>query len=278
LIPLIPDCPKDKKFDIKYLAKRAAYLEDFLNKALQSDDLKILPIVLDFLKDPDRRKFSKHIKSSLEKAPKPSCVKEFYTVSGSHIIDSNKHIITFSEKLSTYLNVNDSCYAKFNDMSKKLASQMMETSKTMNELADCAKYFSKMYKLCDCKQFSKLYSDIQNSFERWSAVQNNLTKAISSNLASFYTIPTLHLNALKRLETVKQSYQSLFEKSDSYLEKKKERAFKSRDFMKWELSSDDLKRSKDLLEDKAEAWKAMFPRESIENNNLKNNYFFVANK
>ena len=278
MIPTIPDVQKDKKLDLKYLAKRATYLEDFLNKSLQSDDLKMLPLFYDFFKDPDRKKFSKYIKSTLEKTKKPTWVKEFFTTSGSHIIDSNKHIINFSDNLSLYLNVYETCCNKFNDYTKKLASQMLDTSKTLTELGEWSKYMSKMYKLWNNKQFAKLYTDIQNTFDRWSTTQNNQTKIISHYLSSFYSIPTLHLSALKRLDNVKQSYQTQFEKSNINLEKKKEKAFAAKNTSTWELSIDDIKRTKDMLEDKVAAFKAMFPRESLEVTNLKNSYYFVANK
>ena len=278
MVPCIPDIQKDKKLDLKYLAKRATYLEDFLNKALQSEDLKLVPLFYDFFKEPDRKKFSKTIKTTLEKTKKPINVKEFFTESGSHIVDSNKNIINFSDNLSLYMNVYETWCNKFNDNTKKLSTQMIEISKTLSELGEWSKYMSKMYKLWHNKQFAKLYTDIQNTFDRWSTAQNNQIKVVSHYLTSFFSIPTLHLTALKRLDSVKQSYQSQFEKANTNLEKKKEKAFTSKNSSSWDLSVDDIKRTKDLLEDKVAAFKAMFPRESLEVANLKNNYYFIANK
>ena len=278
LVPSIPEVQSDKKLDLKYLAKRATYLEEFLNKVLESDDLRLVPMFNDFLTMTDRKKYSAHIKTNLKVAEPPNGIKEFYTLTGMHNIDDSKHIINFSDKLSMYMNVYETCCDKFNDLTRKLATQMLESSKTLSELADCSKYMAKMYKLSDNLEFSKLYIDIQGMLEKWSLTQTNLTKIVSSNLASFYTLPTLHLSSLKRLDQVKQNYQSSYEKLTVNLQKKKEKAFSMKQTQTWQLSVEDLKRMKELLEDKDEAYKAMFPGETKEATYAKNNYFFVANK
>ena len=132
---------------------------------------------------------------------------------------------------------------------------MLESSKTLSELADCSKYMAKMYKLSDNNEFSKLYVDIQSMFDKWAIAQNNLTKIVSTNLTSFYSLPTLHLNSLKRLDQVKQNFQSIYEKGTVALQKKKEKAFASRNIQTWQLVIEDLKRTKELLDDKEEAYK-----------------------
>lgn len=155
---------------------------------------------------------------------------------------------------------------------------MLESSKTLSELGDCSKYMAKMYKLSDNNEFSKLYTDIQNMFDKWAIAQNNLTKTISTNLTSFYALPTLHLNSLKRLDQVKQNFQSIYEKGAVALQKKKEKAFATRNIQTWQLQIEDLKRSKELLDDKEEAYKVMFPHETKEMLYAKHNYYFIANK
>ena len=231
-----------------------------------------------FLTMTDRKKYSAHIKTNLKVAEPPSGIKEFYTLTGTHGIDDSKHIINFSDKLSMYMNVYETCCDKFNDLTRKLASQMLESSKTLSELADCSKYMAKMYKLSDNYDFSKLYVDVQSMLDKWSVAQTNLTKIVSSNLTTFYSLPTLHLNSLRRLDQVKQTYQSNYEKLTVNLQKKKEKAFSIRNTQTWQLSIDDLKRVKELLDDKEEAYKAMFPGETKEALYAKHNYYFIANK
>lgn len=61
------------------------------------------------------------------------------------------------------------------------------------------------------------------------------------------------------------------------MKNKKEKAFKSKDIAKWELNSEDLVRVKTLMENKAAAYKAMFPRDNLELITHRDNYYFVAN-
>lgn len=105
LIPCIPEVQSDKKLDMKYLTRRASNLEEFLNKVLESEDLRLVPMLNDFLTLTDRKKYSALIKTTLKTAEAPLGLKEFYTLSGVHNIDDSKHIINFGEKLSMYMNV-----------------------------------------------------------------------------------------------------------------------------------------------------------------------------
>mmetsp|Transcript_33651 Transcript_33651/g.38707 ORF Transcript_33651/g.38707 Transcript_33651/m.38707 type:complete len:180 (+) Transcript_33651:1258-1797(+) len=150
-------------------------------------------------------------------------------------------------------------------------------SKTILDLSECTKYYSKMYKLCDSKHFSQLCAEIEEMLLKWSTAQNHYSEICKKNLAEFFTYPSNHISALKRLESEKLYHQQLFEKFSSQLEKKKDKAFKAREVTKWDLSTDDLKRHEELLNDKTAAFKVMFPRDNHELTNLQNNYYFLAN-
>jgi len=69
-----------------------------------------------------------------------------------------------------------------------------------------------MYKLCDNHQFSRLYSDVQETMDKWSIVNNTNAGIAHENLALFHSFPALQLNSLKKLENVKLSFQSIYEK------------------------------------------------------------------
>ena len=84
------------------------------------------------------------------------------------------------------------------------------------------------------------------------------TAKISAGSALFHTYPTEHINSLKTLEANKILHQTNYERAMMNLDKKRERAFKSKDFTKWELKAEDVKRAKDLLNDKTAAYKGKF--------------------
>lgn len=131
-----------------------------------------------------------------------------------------------------------------------------------------------MYKLCDDKQFSNLYEDIEKSMQRWAKVQATSSKICAANMAVFHTFPTLHLNSLRRLETNKMNHHAIYEKFGVNLDKKKDKAFRSQDMSRWEINNPDPK----LLQNREEAFKAMFPKDNAELETLKNNYYFMVNQ
>ena len=111
-----------------------------------------------------------------------------------------------------------------------------------------------MYKFSDNFQYSKLYENIETMYSRWAQVQEDTAK-ISAGNALFHTFPTEHVNSLKNLEANKIFHQTNFERAVVNLDKKRERAFRSRDFTRWELKAEDVKRAKELLDNKEEAYK-----------------------
>lgn len=136
LIPGIPELKKASKLDMKALEKRAAHLESFINKILQSEELKSCPVLLEFLKDTDLKGFTKQLKTAFEKSARPMNINEIQATSGYQKIDANKHIIEFSDKLPVYLNVYESYNTKMHHLTRKLTDQFKDLSLTLNEIAD----------------------------------------------------------------------------------------------------------------------------------------------
>ena len=77
-----------KKYDAKFLAKRKRLAMRFINKVLQSPELCASPVLLDFLSFSDAKKYTKSLKSALEKDPVPRSLSQMGTVSG-HFIANN---------------------------------------------------------------------------------------------------------------------------------------------------------------------------------------------
>lgn len=177
LVPTVPELKKNAKLDPKTLDRRAAQLETFLNQCLRCEELRLFPVFLDFLEYPDVKAFSKQVKAAADKAVKATCTKEFYTPSGFHTINANKHIVNFANNLSVYLNVLETCCTKFHDLSRRLAEQLQATSQTLAELAECAQYCSKTYTLCGNRHYSQLCAEVEAMFSKWSQVQSDYHKA-----------------------------------------------------------------------------------------------------
>jgi hypothetical protein len=78
LIPGIPEFKKEKKNDPKFWERRAVHMQNFVNKVLQSEDLRGCPVVVDFIAHKDFKAFSKMIKGCLDKAIKPSTTGELF--------------------------------------------------------------------------------------------------------------------------------------------------------------------------------------------------------
>lgn len=79
-----------------------------MNKVLQSQDLRTSQTLFDFLKYQDYKGYSKVLKTSFDKASKPTATKDLYCVNGFHVIDANPAILEFSDKLPVYLNAYES--------------------------------------------------------------------------------------------------------------------------------------------------------------------------
>jgi len=62
------------------------------------------------------------------------------------------------------------------------------------------------------------------------------------------------------------------------LEKKKEKTFRIKDLSKWDLCVEDMKKGKQLINDKEAAYKAMFHKETQELFSQRDNYFFLINQ
>lgn len=167
---------------------------------------------------------------------------------------------------------------KFHHLTRNLTQQFADIENTITELSACARQFSKMYKLSDNKQFSHLYEDIQETFSRWAKVQRQTADSVAINLAVFHSFPIQHIMSLRNLESAKIQHQSCYEKAVFNLEKKKEKAFRSKDITKWELNIEDIKRGKELLDNKKQAYKAMFYQDQDELRLLKDTYHFYINQ
>jgi hypothetical protein len=125
------------------------------------------------------------------------------------------------------------------------------------EMSDTAHKLSKMYKFSHNFQSSSFYDDITSTMKRWSSVQDQTAK-IMAGLAVYHTFNEQNMVSLKTLESNKIFHQSAYEKALISFEKKKEKAFKDKNIAKWELTAEDVKRAKVLLEDKDEAYKGNY--------------------
>jgi hypothetical protein len=88
----------------------------------------------------------------------------------------------------------------------------------------------------------------------------------------------LHFSSLQRLEGSQTTHHAAYYKAAANLQKKKERAFKIGDISKWEMSAEDIRRGKELLENKEEAFKAMFFKDQEQVETLKDNHYFFVNQ
>lgn len=278
LVPWLPELKKAEFNDTAYWEKRAASCQTFMNHVLRCQELRSCPILMDFLKVADFKAYSKQLKASIDKANKPNGTNDLYWTTGFHVIDSNKRMLEFGDKLAVYLNVYETNWGKYHTLTRKLADQLFEVSKTCDELGLWARQFSKVYKLSDDMNFSKLYEDIEIMFNRWSNVQKDTASIVAKNLALFHSFPMEHLQSLKNLEAAKMQHQATYEKAAYALDKKKERAFKSRDLSKWEMKASDMARSKELIDNKKEAYKAMFFVETDQLRQLRDTYRYFINQ
>jgi hypothetical protein len=187
-------------------------------------------------------------------------------------------MLEFSDKLPVFMNIYQSNTEKLHSLTRQLTEQYEDISNTISQMSECTRQLSKVYKLTDDVNFSNLFQDIDTMMTRWREVNETMTKTCASNLAMFHTFPTLHMNSLKRLENNKITHHTIYEKTAVALEKKKERAFKIKDITKWDLSTEDMKRGSELLDNREEAFKAMFYKEQEEADSLRDTYYFFINQ
>lgn len=219
LVPVIPEVQKDRKSSNKYWERRGKELQTFMNKLLQSEDLKTWPILVDFIKHQDTKGFSKLLKGWFDKHIKPTGTKDLFSTTGFHTIDANPSILEFTDRMPSYMSFYETNMKKFHQLSRHLTEQYHEISKTWLEMSEWANKLSKMYKFSHNYQYSSLYDDITSTMKRWSAAQEQTAKIVAG-LAVYHTFNEQHMASLKTLDSNKIFHQTAYEKALINLDKK----------------------------------------------------------
>ena len=101
-------------------------LQQFVNRVLNSPELKANSIVVDFLTSMDEKKFRKALKQHQDRIKTPTGLDEYFTLTGKHTLSNEPSSFLFCKKFGRYIQSIEKLSMKFHTLSGKLATQMID--------------------------------------------------------------------------------------------------------------------------------------------------------
>ena len=93
-------------------------LQKFINRVLQSEELKSSNVVLDFLTLHDEKHMHKTLRQQCERTTEPTKIEQYATLSGRHLLTTEPSSFLFAKKFDTYINSTEVLSQKFHSLSK----------------------------------------------------------------------------------------------------------------------------------------------------------------
>lgn len=178
--------------------------------------------------------------------------------------------------MEKYNTCHEILFNKFYYLGKKLCSDLMEVSKTLNSFSHCAQQISVLYDLGNSKELSDVYTSLKDQFYTLGKEFSSEAKQTLKFLPQYFNYTAMESQAYNDLlKTRMQKLQKFVSKRDSLLAKK-EKLFTTEKIDKWELSEENLQREKELMQNKEEAFKVMLPFETMEVKYLEDTYLYLS--
>ncbi|KAL4500560.1 hypothetical protein ABPG72_002984 [Tetrahymena utriculariae] len=282
-IPPVPAKKSTRSFQPLFLSKRMAFMEKYLNKILKSPELKRSKFVEGFLTLTQEDAFSK-LKKDGDKLVKQTKINQMITQNGEAQCVINQDINQFLKKTNDYLGNQDIIYKKVRKLCKQLIIDFDQLSTTLFSIGDC---FSQSYNLSlhynatiqeKNPLLEELYIHLNNMSISWG---NNITtqiKLVQDNLGNWFKYYDNELKSMKEYLKIREQTERDYQNFKLKLTQKKERFFQLGDPTKWEIPAPTLNGiDKELLKNKDYIFQYMFPRETIQEGELRDTYGFYNN-
>lgn len=180
--------------------------------------------------------------------------------------------------MEKYYSSHEVLFKKFYYLGKKLSSDLMEVSKTLNYISQCSNNISTLYELGNSKGIAQVYEDMGGHFKKWSKEVQSEAKINLQHLPQFFNYSSMENHAYKDMFAKRTYLLNKFVTKTNDLHAKKEKLFKAGKPEKWELSQEDLGKAKDLVKMKDEAFKAMLPKETQYALDYEESYMYLTTR
>lgn len=180
--------------------------------------------------------------------------------------------------MEKYYNSHEVLFKKFHYLGKKLSSDLMEVSKTLCAISLCSQHISVLYELGNSREMADVYQKMREHFKRWGKDVHNEAKINLKYLPQYFNYSSLENQAYKDMFIKRNKQLEKYVTKNNELLSKKEKFFKAGKPEKWELSEEEFKRAQDLLKDKVEAFKVMFPKDTGVVKDYEDTYLYLTSQ
>lgn len=186
VVPACPEHQSQTKEDEIILQKKMELLETFMNSLIQNEELIANPSVLNFLSMPGQKEHSKQLKNEMQKATPPKTIYDYQTLSGVYDVSKNRKAEIFCNEINNFIKSNEQLFKRFNEVSRKLITDMMEVNKSVDDLSSICAKISQNYQIAECYDLEKSYEKIRVQLQSWASLVEKESKVVYNTFPKFF--------------------------------------------------------------------------------------------
>ena len=186
VVPACPEHQSQTKEDEIILQKKMELLETFMNSLIQNEELIANPSVLNFLSMPGQKEHSKLLKNEMQKATPPKTIYDYQTLSGVYDVSKNRKAEIFCNEINNFIKSNEQLFKRFNEVSRKLITDMMEVNKSVDDLSSICAKISQNYQIAECYDLEKSYEKIRVQLQSWASLVEKESKVVYNTFPKFF--------------------------------------------------------------------------------------------
>ena len=264
---MIPPIPGKKvgnrRFDQDFIEKRMKFLQIFIDRIMENEELKSSEALYAFLSFSDRVQFEKKMKELNNIIPSQYC-EDLKTISGKLTVlydDFNENYYTnlnnyykLQYQVLTRLNYNMKNFYRNMTMALMSLEEVHKDFETLNILNS---------KVMVKEQITKTYEELSIFFKNWKRILFNENEIIKENIKDFFKFQKMENLAFIELIDSREIIRQKYSTEKTKLDAKKERLYKTMDYNKWEIEDNFGQVDRTLLfRDKNYAFDKMCTRET----------------
>lgn len=135
---------------------------------------------------PGQKEHSKQLKNEMQKATPPKTIYDYQTLSGVYDVSKNRKAEIFCNEINNFIKSNEQLFKRFNEVSRKLITDMMEVNKSVDDLSNICAKISQNYQIAECYDLEKSYEKIRVQLQSWAALVEKESKVVYNTFPKFF--------------------------------------------------------------------------------------------
>ena len=264
---LIPPIPGKKvgnrRFEQDFIEKRMKFLQIFMDKLMENEELKSSEALYAFLSFSDRVQFERKIKELNSIVPSQYC-EDLKTITGKLTILYDDFNENYYINLNNYYKLQYQVLTRLNYNMKIFYRNMTMACMNLEEVHKDFETLNILNKKVMIKeQITKTYEELSIFFKNWKRILINENEIIKENIKDFFKLQKMENIAFIELIDSREIIRQKYATEKSKLDAKKEKLYKIMDFNKWEIEDNYGQVDRALLfRDKNYAFDKMCTRET----------------